>query len=112
MCTQNLYEPEQVNFMNASQPRLRFDPYANTYNPEWMSHPNFSWRNNQAPIQNTMPKPMSNNDQPRKPTLEETLNTFIQFSMDNHKRHDKRLDSLEASMKIVEAQVGQIAKQL
>ena len=49
---------------------------------------------------------MNNNEQPRKPTLEETLNTFIQFSMDNHERHDKRLDSLEASMKRFEAQVS------
>ena len=32
--------------------------------------------------------------------------------MDNHERHDKRLDSLEASMKMVEAQVDQIAEQL
>ena len=55
-----------------------------------------------------MPNPMSNTDQPKKLTLEETMNTFIQFSMDNHERHDKRLDSLEASMKRVEAQVGQI----
>ena len=55
---------------------------------------------------------MSNNDQPRNSTLEEILNTFIQFNIDNYERHDKRLDSLEASMKRVEAQVGQIAEQL
>ena len=63
-----------------------------------------------------MTNPMSNNvepsNQPKKPTLEEALNTFIQFSMDNHERHDKRLDSLEASIKRVEVQVGQIAEQL
>ena len=51
-------------------------------------------------------------DQLRKSTMEETLNTFIQFSMDNHEKHDKRLDSLEASMKKVEVQVGQIAEKL
>ena len=51
-------------------------------------------------------------DQPRKLTLEETLNTFIQLSMGNHERHDKRLDSLEASMKMAEIQVGQIVEQL
>ena len=58
-----------------------------------------------------MPNPMSNNVEPST-TLEETLNTFIQFSMDNHERHDKRLDSLEASMKRFEVQVGQIVEQL
>ena len=59
-----------------------------------------------------MPKPMSNNDEPKNSTLEETLNTFVEFNMDNHKRHDKRLDLLETSMKRAEVQVGQIAKQL
>ena len=103
MCPQNLYEPKQVNFMNTNQLRPHFDPYANTNNLGRRSHPNFSWRNNQASVENNMPYPMSNNEQPKKSTLEETLNTFIQFSMDNHERHDKRLDSLEASMKRVEA---------
>ena len=99
--------------MNANQPRQHFDPYSNTYNPRWRNHPNFSWRNNnQASIQNVMPNPMSNNDQPRKPNLEETLNTFIEFCRDNHERHYKRLDSLEASTKRVKVQVGQIAEQL
>ena len=113
MCPQSLYKSEQVNYLNANQSRPRFDLYVNTYNTGWRSHPNFSWKNNtQAPIQNNMPNPMSNNEQPWKSTLEETLNTFIQFNMDNHERHDKRLDLLEASMNRVEAQVGQIAEQL
>ena len=98
--------------MNTNQPRPRFNPYANTYNLGWRSHPNFLWRNNQAPIQNAIPNPMCNNDQSRKSTLEEILNTFILFSMDNHERHNKRLDSLEISMKRVKTQVGQIAVQL
>lgn len=49
-------------------------------------------------------------NQPRKPTLKENLNTFIRFCMENHERDDKRLDSLEASMKMVEMQVGKLAK--
>ena len=35
---------------------------------------------------------------------------LIEFSMDNHKRHDQRLDSLETSMKKIEVQVDQIAE--
>ena len=113
ICPQNMYESEQINYMNANQPKPRFDPYTNTYNPGWRSYLNFSQRtNNQAPIHNTIPNSMSNNDQPRKSTLEETLNTFIEFSMDNHKRHNQRLDLLEASIKRVKVQVGQIAEQL
>ena len=55
---------------------------------------------------------MSKNEQPRKPTLKETLNTFTQFNMDNHECHDKRVDSPKALMKRVEVQVDQIAKQV
>ena len=43
VCPQSLYEPEPVNYLNANQPKQHFDPYANTYNPGQMSHPNFSW---------------------------------------------------------------------
>ena len=25
----------------------KYDPYANTYNPSWRDHPNFSYKNNQ-----------------------------------------------------------------
>ena len=35
---------EDVNFVGGflnAQPRN--DPYANTYNPSWRNHPNFSW---------------------------------------------------------------------
>ena len=61
-------------------------------------------------MQNVKTNPMNNYarpfDQPKKSTLQETLNMFIKFSIDNHKRHDQRLDSLEASMKRVKVQVG------
>ena len=53
---------KQINYMNANQPKQHFDPNTNTYNPRWRSHPNFFCRNNQAPIQNTMPNPLSNSD--------------------------------------------------
>lgn len=39
-------------------------------------------------------------NQPRNPTLEEKLNIFIQVSMENHEKHDKRLDSLVALIKM------------
>ena len=65
MCPHNLYEPEQLNYMDANQPWPRFDLYENTYNLRWMSNPNFVLKNNnQAPMQNAQPNPMSNNDGP------------------------------------------------
>ncbi|XP_031260249.1 uncharacterized protein LOC116118405 [Pistacia vera] len=62
---------EQANMMNSYNPRPH-DPYSNTYNLGWRNHPNFSWRNNQ--------QQGSSNKQSRKPSLEETLNNFIQVS--------------------------------
>ena len=67
-------------------------------------------------MQNARPNQILNNmgppNQPRKLTLEESLSTFIQFSKDNHERHNQKLDSLEASMKGVEVQVAQLTKHL
>lgn len=37
---------------------------------------------------------------------------LIEFSMKNHKRHEKRLNTLQASMKMVEIQVKGLAAQL
>src|ERR1044071_1461421 len=38
---------EQVNAVGGFQPRPRYDPYANQYNPGWRDHPNFRWRDEQ-----------------------------------------------------------------
>ena len=77
-------EEEEVNAMNNFNPRLRNDPYSNTYNPGWRNHPNFSWSNNQ----NTGNQWGNNNSnqrqintgaqqnfesQPKKPSMEELL---------------------------------------
>ncbi|KAL0405134.1 UNVERIFIED_CONTAM: hypothetical protein Slati_3827300 [Sesamum latifolium] len=37
---------EDANFVSHGG-RSNFNPYSNTYNPGWRSHPNFSWSNNQ-----------------------------------------------------------------
>ncbi|KAL0341410.1 UNVERIFIED_CONTAM: hypothetical protein Sradi_4657800 [Sesamum radiatum] len=37
---------EDANFVSNGG-RSNFNPYSNTYNPGWRSHPNFSWSNNQ-----------------------------------------------------------------
>ena len=46
MCPHKVYKLEQINYMNTNWTRQHFDPYANTFNPGWRSHPNLSWRNN------------------------------------------------------------------
>ena len=44
--------------------------------------------------------------------MEESLNAFIQVSAQNQEANNQRMDSLEASIKRVETQVGQLAGQL
>lgn len=57
-----------------------------------------------------MPNPYLNQTVPpnqlRKLNLEDNFNAFIQASRDNYKINEQRLNSLEASMKKVETQVG------
>ena len=38
---------EQVNMVgHALDPKKSYDPYSNTYNPDWRDHPNFSYGEN------------------------------------------------------------------
>ncbi|PIN08325.1 DNA-directed DNA polymerase [Handroanthus impetiginosus] len=90
---------ESIQFVsNARKPQN--NPYSNTNNPGWRSHPNFAWNNNQgqgsAPrfqqgVQQQVQQPM----QEKKPSLEETL---IQF-----------MASIAANFKMMETQIGQLA---
>ncbi|KAJ8770595.1 hypothetical protein K2173_018086 [Erythroxylum novogranatense] len=47
--------PENVNAIGFQQ--RQFDPYSNTYNPGWRSHPNFSYANSQPTQQNYYQRP-------------------------------------------------------
>ncbi|XP_024195919.1 uncharacterized protein LOC112199095 [Rosa chinensis] len=51
MCPMSTLSEEQVNFVG--QPRQKYDPYSNTYNPGWKDHPNFHWNNNDNVVQPT-----------------------------------------------------------
>lgn len=98
---------EQVNALQGFQPRPKFDPYSNTYNPGYHYHPNFSWKQNSQPQQNVQPQntfqQFSQPQQaPPKASLEDNLNKFIQAS-------HQRFKTVEASMKRIETQVGQLA---
>ncbi|XP_057808488.1 uncharacterized protein LOC131022965 [Salvia miltiorrhiza] len=123
-----IFEDEaQVNALQGFQPRPKLDPFAPTYNPGWRNHPNFSWRQNQGqcPSQNAQnfQQPQQPNQPqyqqqqpgfyrqqqypnqqapPKKPSLEDSLNAFIQST-------NQRFESVEASIKRIETQVGQIA---
>lgn len=110
--------PEEVNALGGFQPRQRYEPNMNTYNPGWRNHPNFSWRqNNPSPPQNLNQQGQQFHQQipktfPSKSTLEESLTAFIQVSKDNQTKTNQRLDSVETSIKKVEIQVEQLAEHL
>ncbi|XP_024200473.1 uncharacterized protein LOC112203783 [Rosa chinensis] len=50
-CPMSTLSEEQVNFVG--QPRQKYDPYLNTYNPGWKDHPNFCWNNNDNVVRPT-----------------------------------------------------------
>lgn len=109
---------EQGNTMERYQPKPRNDPYENTYNSGQRSHPNFSQKGNNNPTfaENHNQGQNFNQNIPHNPpnnsTLEENLNAFTQLSRDNQMKNNQRLDSIEASTKRVEGQVGKIVEHM
>ncbi|XP_019157162.1 PREDICTED: uncharacterized protein LOC109153743 [Ipomoea nil] len=102
---------EQANAMNNFNQRPRNDPYSNSYNPGWRNHPNFSWGNNQNNFQPIAPP------QPKKPSLEDTLQNYIQVCNKRSEADEKRFQQNEASLarnevslRKLEVQVGQLAE--
>ncbi|KAG9450627.1 hypothetical protein H6P81_010592 [Aristolochia fimbriata] len=102
------------------------DPYNNTYNPGWRSHPNFSWSNNnnqqssaQQPNAQTRPPPgfqRAAPEQEQKANLEDMFSKFLANQEKRDARTDSRFQAQEASLKNQEAsirsleiQVGQLA---
>ncbi|XP_017441057.1 uncharacterized protein LOC108346488 [Vigna angularis] len=97
-------QPEEVNYMG-NQARQNFfnNPFLNPSNQGWrQAQGASSSRNSYEPTQPAQHYP-SQNDRTSK--LEETLQMFMQQSIQNQKNTD-------ASIKNLEVQVGQLAKQL
>ncbi|KAL0374403.1 UNVERIFIED_CONTAM: Retrovirus-related Pol polyprotein from transposon.6 [Sesamum radiatum] len=91
---------EDANFVSNGG-RSNFNPYSNTYNPGWRSHPNFSWSNNQQqgparPLPPRQPPP-----QEPKSNLEEMFSKFITAT-------DTRFQNQDASIRNIEMQLGQL----
>ncbi|XP_019179609.1 PREDICTED: uncharacterized protein LOC109174831 [Ipomoea nil] len=97
---------EQASAMNSFNQRPRHDPYSNSYNPGWKNHPNLSWGNNQNNFQPTAPP------QPKKPSVEDALHNFIQVCSKQQEASEQRFQQVEASMRKLEVQVGQIAESM
>ncbi|CAN6686680.1 unnamed protein product [Malus baccata var. baccata] len=90
---------EQVNAFNNFQ-RPRYDPYSNFYNPGWRDHPNLKWDKEQhtrLQFQQQVQQPVA----PKaawEVAIEKLANTTTQ-----------EIQNLQAAMKNMEKQMGQIA---
>ncbi|GKU88727.1 hypothetical protein SLEP1_g2957 [Rubroshorea leprosula] len=89
---------KQANFVSSGG-RSNFNPYSNTYNPGWRSHPNFSWSNNQVRVP---PGFHQQNQQEKKPNLEELVHKFVSST-------EIRFQNQDAVIQNIETQLGQIA---
>lgn len=114
---------EQVHALQSYE-KTSNSPYSSTYNPNWRNHPNFSWKQNQPlsnqggqqfnmPNQQFVPpnqvyppaqQPMSQfvAPQQRKPSLEDTLQSFIQSTQQAFQSNTQAILKLEH-------QLGQLA---
>jgi len=89
----------------------RQNPY---YNPGFNKHPNLSYSNNNT-LNPLLPSPQQ--PQQRKPSaLEETMINFMKMTQGNFEEMKKSQEAErknnEASRKLLETQIGQMAKQL
>ncbi|XP_052199599.1 uncharacterized protein LOC127806389 [Diospyros lotus] len=87
---------EQANFISYGGNRSNFNPYSNTYNPGWRSHPNLSWSNNQQRVPPGFQQQQHQIPQEKKSNLEDMMAKFI--------------NSTEARMQSLETQIGQLAQ--
>ncbi|XP_073154225.1 uncharacterized protein [Henckelia pumila] len=84
-----------------NQNRPRNDPFANTYNPMWKQHPNFLWGG-----QNNRPYGNQNygkQHQEEKSSMEQMMQNFISST-------ETGMQNQDASIKILENQIGNLAK--
>ncbi|CAH9104590.1 unnamed protein product [Cuscuta epithymum] len=124
---------EEVNYMGAygnkqNQPQKN-DPFSNTYNPGWRSHPNFSWKDpgNARPVgppgfQQAQVTPFQQQVMPpyqfqmpeKKPQFEELVVQYMANQDATMKKMDAKIDKVvqsnQASIHTLEVQVGQLAR--
>ncbi|GKV23246.1 hypothetical protein SLEP1_g32996 [Rubroshorea leprosula] len=96
---------EQANFVSSGG-RFNFNPYSNTYNPRWRSHPNFSWSNNQVRVPLGF---QQQNQQEKKPNLEELVHKFVSSIEARFQNQEIRFQNQDAAIQNIETQLGLIA---
>ena len=72
---------EQAQYLSKFPSNQNSNPYAQSYNPGWKNHPNFSWRNHNAvnPIEQVQPSPPP---QEKKSNLDLKLEQLADMQLD------------------------------
>ncbi|KAL0440720.1 UNVERIFIED_CONTAM: hypothetical protein Sradi_0010900 [Sesamum radiatum] len=81
---------EDANFVSHDG-KSNFNPYSNTYNLGWRSHPNFSWSNNQQQGSSRYHQLQQQAPKEKKSNIEDMLSKFITAA-------DTRFQNQEASV--------------
>jgi hypothetical protein len=112
-------DQEQANYVGQNNYPLKNNPYFNTYNAGWQSHPNFSWSNTQN-MQNPQgqqrnlqqennyqapPQAVQPNLEPKKNDLEDALLEFLTEQQQTNAQTSQAIQRLET-------QVGQFVEEL
>jgi hypothetical protein len=110
---------KQVNYVSQNNYPPKNNPYSNTYNAGWQTHPNFSWNNTQN-VQNPQgqqrnfqqgnnyqapPQAVQSNLEPKKNDLEDALLKFLTEQQQTNAQISQAIQRLETQM-------GQLAKEL
>ncbi|KAL6547860.1 hypothetical protein OROHE_009565 [Orobanche hederae] len=120
---------EEVNALH-TYGKSSDSPFAPTYNPNWRNHPNFSWKQNMPPMnqgghqmnisnqQNVRPSQYPPNNYqypstvPKKSSLEDTLQQFMQFTQQMFQSTQQAVQSNSQAISKLETQIGQLATTL
>ena len=106
---------EQAQYFSKFPPNQNFNPYAQSYNPRWKNHPNFSWKNQNAinSMEQVKPTPSpkeKNSNLDLK--LEQLADMHIDMPQSQNKFENETKTSLNnqaAQLRNVEVQMGQMA---
>jgi hypothetical protein len=111
-------DQEKANYVGQNNYPPKNNPYSNTYNAGWRTHPNFSWSNTQN-VQTpqgqqrnfqqennyqALPQAVEPNPKPKKNDLEDALLKFLTEQQQTNAQINKAVQRLET-------QVGQLAKE-
>jgi hypothetical protein len=115
----SITDQEYTNYVGQNNYPPKKNPYSNTYNSRWQTHPNFSWHNAQN-VQNpqgqernfqqgnnyqALPQVVQPNPEPKKNDLEDALLDFLTKQQQTNAQTSQAIQRLET-------QVGQLAKEL